>query len=71
MTFTRQERSGVFACGTALLTLTERDPECSCTWVPAEYDRKGRGRSTFVLKYRHESCRAYAFHRKLDEQAAS
>lgn len=68
MTFTRKENPGVFPAPEIELTLAERDPQCSCPWVVARYRRDGG--SLFKLKYRHGACRAYAFHRRLDERTA-
>lgn len=44
------------------LTLTERDPKCSCTWVPATQSGPG---VRFALKCQDASCPAVRFHREL------
>ena len=72
MTFTSRERPGVFPGPRVLLTLAERDPDCSCTWVVAVYRKCGKdGDSLFELKCRDSLCKAGVFHRRLARGAGS
>jgi hypothetical protein len=43
-----------------LLTIAERHPVCCCTWV---FDADS---GKFLLKYRNTSCKAFAWHARLD-----
>jgi hypothetical protein len=60
----RTENPGWCPGPPVLLTLPERDPHCTCTWVPAEYSRGGSTR--FALKYPDAACPAVRFHRRLE-----